>query len=107
MDQNCDLTVIGSEKDYYPRKYAIGLPKGTPLKELFNDAIRQLKQTGKLEELKRKYWNTKCLSTSLNAKLDSNSMNAKLDNNSTNSKFNFIATLSFILYALISFVLFH
>jgi ABC-type amino acid transport substrate-binding protein len=80
MDQNCDLTVFGDERDY-PRKYAIGLPKSTPLMELFNDAIRQLKRMGKLQELKRRYWNTKCLSNSLNAKLDKNSINTKPDNN--------------------------
>ncbi len=98
MDQSCDLTVIDDEKEKYPREYAIGLQKLSPHMKSFNKAIRQLKETGKLEELKRRYWNTKCLSNSLNAKLDNNSMNAK---------HNFITTLGFILYALISFVLFH
>ncbi len=107
MDQSCDLTVIDDEKEKYPREYAIGLQKLSPHMKSFNKAIRQLKETGKLEELKRRYWNTKCLSNSLNAKLVNNSMNTKLDNNSTNSKLNFITTLGFILYALIYFVLFH
>ncbi len=97
IDQNCDLTVIVDEQNRYPREYAIALQKESPHMESFNRAIRSLNQTGKLEQLKRKYWNTKCLSNSLNAKLDSNSMNAK---------HNSITTLGFILCALISFVLF-
>ncbi len=87
MDQNCDLTVIDAGKEY-PREYAIALQKLSPHLESFNKAIRELKETGKLEELKRKYWNTKC----------SNSLKARLD---------YITTMSCILSALISFILFH
>ncbi len=89
MDQNCDLTVIDAENEYYPREYAIALQKLSPHLESFNKAIRELKQTGKLEELKRKYWNKMCLSNSSKARLD------------------YIATMSCILSALISFILFH
>jgi ABC-type amino acid transport substrate-binding protein len=89
MDQNCELTVIDDEKEYYPREYAIGLQKLSPHMESFNKAIRQLKETGKLEELKRRYWNTKCLNNSLNARLD------------------YITSMSCILSALISLILFH
>lgn len=64
MDQslNCELTVIDGKKDNsnYVREYAIGLQTGSNLTNMFNDAIRQLRSTGKLDRLKRKYWNQKC-----------------------------------------------
>lgn len=87
IDQNCDLTVIVDEQNRYPREYAIALQKESPHMESFNRAIRSLNQTGKLEQLKRKYWNTKC----------NNSLNARLD---------YITSMSCIISALISLILF-
>lgn len=45
-------------------EYGIIGQKYSPNLQTFNKAIRELKANGRLEELKRKYWNRKCNSGS-------------------------------------------
>ena len=55
----CDLTTIDSGLPH-DRKYGIAFPKNSPLLEGFNFAINYLKITGKINELKRKWWRSQC-----------------------------------------------
>ena len=55
----CDLTNIDSGLPH-DRKYGIAFPKNSPLLEGFNFAINYLKITGKINELKRKWWRSTC-----------------------------------------------
>ncbi|CAG2170550.1 unnamed protein product, partial [Oppiella nova] len=64
MGSNCHLTVIHHKQEYYPIEYAIGLQKGSPYKMDIDRAIRQLRNDGTVDRLKRKYWRTKCLKDS-------------------------------------------
>jgi len=55
---NCNLTYITENR--FPRQYAIALPKDSPLKESFNNAIGQIKSNGVMNRMKAKYWSKKC-----------------------------------------------
>ena len=88
-DQNCELTVINDRKTWYKREYAIGLQTESKLKPDFDRVIRQLKNDGTIDRLKRRYWKTKCMSGAVAAKLD------------------IITTLSLVVSALISYILFN
>ncbi|CAG2166951.1 unnamed protein product [Oppiella nova] len=90
MGSNCDLTVIHHKQEYYPIEYAIGLQKGSPYKMDIDRAIRQLKNDGTVDRLKRKYWRTKCLK-------DSDVVSGAV-------KLGAISSLCLILSALISYV---
>ncbi|XP_063241815.1 ionotropic receptor 25a [Bacillus rossius redtenbacheri] len=52
---NCDLQMVGEEFSRKP--YAIAVQQGSPLKDLFNNAILQLLNKRKLEKLKEIWWN--------------------------------------------------
>ncbi|KAF5277632.1 hypothetical protein FQA39_LY06125 [Lamprigera yunnana] len=52
---NCDLTMIGEE--FSRKSYALAVQQGSPLKDQLNDVIRKLLNRGRLEQLKRKWWN--------------------------------------------------
>jgi ABC-type amino acid transport substrate-binding protein len=56
----CNLTYIEDKLNHFLRQYAIALPKDSPLKQSFNNAIKELKANGILDRLKVKYWNNKC-----------------------------------------------
>jgi len=60
-DNDCNLTVINGHQ-IYQRDYAIALRKGSPYLTRFNNALKILQRNGKLNQLKQKYWRTKCLS---------------------------------------------
>lgn len=64
IDEHCELTQIlvptNDPSKIIPFKYAIALRRGSPYMEKFNRALREMKENGKLEELKRRYWNRKC-----------------------------------------------
>ncbi|BES98926.1 glutamate receptor [Nesidiocoris tenuis] len=51
---NCDFQIVGDEFSRKP--YAIAVQQGSPLKDLFNNAILQLLNKRKLEKLKEKWW---------------------------------------------------
>ena len=54
VGQDCSLKYI--EESYYPRHYAMALPKNSVYKEKFDSAIKQLKSSGKLDTIYNKYW---------------------------------------------------
>jgi ABC-type amino acid transport substrate-binding protein len=56
----CNLTYIEDKLSHFPRQYAIALPKDSPLKKSFNNAIKELKASGTLDRLEAKYWNNEC-----------------------------------------------
>ncbi|CAG2118249.1 unnamed protein product [Medioppia subpectinata] len=89
MDQYCELTAIDDKKENYHREYALGLQKGSAHKADIDRAIKQLKNDGTLDKLKRKYWRRGCLSGSVMVKLDA------------------ITSFSLIASALISYILFN
>ncbi|OTF78251.1 excitatory amino acid transporter-like protein [Euroglyphus maynei] len=60
---NCKLTMLLDWRNLFPRKYAFALPKDSPYLEHFNNAIKQLKTEGKIDELRRKYWANNCSDT--------------------------------------------
>ena len=55
----CDLLNIDSGLPH-DRKYGIAFPKNSPLLESFNFAINYLKISGKINELKKKWWRSQC-----------------------------------------------
>ncbi|XP_027204506.1 putative glutamate receptor [Dermatophagoides pteronyssinus] len=65
MDEYCELTQIKLESQNLPKAdthYEFGIigQKFSTHLETMNRAIRQLKANGRLDELKRRYWNRKC-----------------------------------------------
>lgn len=65
MDEYCDLRQIKVESKNLPKselhyEYGIIGQKYSPNLEIMNRAIRELKSNGRLDELKRRYWNRKC-----------------------------------------------
>lgn len=55
----CDLTYIDSGLPH-DRTYGIALHKDSPLLQDFNFAINLMKITGKIAELRRKWWRSQC-----------------------------------------------
>ena len=54
MLTNCDLQLVGEEFSRKP--YAIAVQEGSPLREMFNDAILRMLNLRKIEELKLRWW---------------------------------------------------
>jgi glutamine transport system substrate-binding protein len=59
VSNRCDLTKIDSNLPHN-RRYGIALLQNSPLINSFNAAINQLISNGKIDELKRKWWRSKC-----------------------------------------------
>ncbi|CAG2161711.1 unnamed protein product [Oppiella nova] len=51
----CDLTFIVDTNNYFPRQYAIALPKDSSYLNKFDHAIRRLKKSGQLDRIKGRY----------------------------------------------------
>lgn len=69
MDENCELTELmlldtnpqDGSKQGITLEYVIAVQKAPKaLLPIFNPALKELKANGKLDELKRRYWNRKC-----------------------------------------------
>lgn len=56
VQRDCDLVAIDDRRKHFEFEYAIAVPKGSPLKDRFSDAIRKLQNEGQLRALKEKYW---------------------------------------------------
>ncbi|OTF69206.1 glutamate receptor, ionotropic kainate 2-like protein, partial [Euroglyphus maynei] len=56
VQRECDLVAIDDRRRNFQFEYAIALPKNSPLKGRFNRAIRQLRNDGRIQELKQRYW---------------------------------------------------
>lgn len=56
VQRDCDLVAIDDRRRNFQFEYAIVVAKNSPLKNRFNRAIRQLRNDGKLRELKERYW---------------------------------------------------
>jgi len=56
----CDLTYIDDKTKYFVRHYAIAMPKDSVYTTEFSSAISQLKASGRLTQLKAKYWPNRC-----------------------------------------------
>jgi glutamate receptor, ionotropic, invertebrate len=54
--QYCELTIVGSQ--FSTRPYAIGVAKGSPLRDMLTDVILQLQRESILDQLKTKWWNS-------------------------------------------------
>lgn len=54
MSNDCELTTVGGLLD--SKGYGIALPKGSPLRNLFSQAILKLQENTILESLKNKWW---------------------------------------------------
>lgn len=61
IDNECNLTDIKGN-EFKRIKYALALPKHSLYLNEFNDAIRQLKTSGQLNQLIFKHWRRSCLS---------------------------------------------
>ena len=57
VERDCDLMQIGGLLDQ--KGYGIGLPKGSPYRELLSTAILHLQEKTVLTELKDKWWKDK------------------------------------------------
>ena len=69
----CELTYIEDRNNYFPRQYAIAMPKDSIYTPKFNTAIKKLKTSGQLDRIKARYWRDRCTeSTSNNRISDSN-----------------------------------
>ncbi|KAH9408605.1 hypothetical protein TYRP_010870 [Tyrophagus putrescentiae] len=68
VDEDCDLTALpisfvyaNGTKEGVVREYGIAVQKTSSRSlDILNKGIRELKVNGKLDELKRRYWNRKC-----------------------------------------------
>lgn len=67
VDEDCDLTALpisfvypNGTKEGVVREYGIAVQKTFRYLDMLNKGIRELKVNGKLDELKRRYWNRKC-----------------------------------------------
>ena len=58
-EKPCDLEVVG-EEELRKGEYAFATKKGSDLTDKLSDAITQLKDNGKMEELEKKWWHTDC-----------------------------------------------
>lgn len=56
VQRDCDLLAIDDRRKHFQFEYAIAVAKNSPLKDRFSKAIRQLRQSGRIKELKQKYW---------------------------------------------------
>lgn len=68
VDEHCELKQFSvptkeGPGNVLPFKYSIAMRKNSPHLEKFNKGIRELKANGKLDEIKRRYFNRKCNST--------------------------------------------
>lgn len=54
VERDCELMQIGGLIDQ--KGYGIGLPKGSPYRELISTAILRLQEKTELTELKEKWW---------------------------------------------------
>ncbi|CAG9760414.1 unnamed protein product [Ceutorhynchus assimilis] len=54
LERNCDLKKIGQYLD--SKSYGIGMPLGAVYRHQINTAVLQLKENGKINELKEKWW---------------------------------------------------
>src|SRR5699024_4897855 len=62
VQRDCSLAAIDDRRKHFQFEYAIAVPQGSPLKNRFSKAIRALRKSGRLAELKDKYWKSdKCL----------------------------------------------
>ncbi|XP_066943694.1 glutamate receptor ionotropic, kainate 2-like isoform X2 [Macrobrachium rosenbergii] len=53
-ERHCDLIQVGGLLN--SRSYSIALPPGSPYRTLINSALLKLQETGKLRDLKHKWW---------------------------------------------------
>ena len=65
--RDCDLVAIDDKRKHFQFEYAIAVPRNSSLKNRFSKALRELRHSGRLLELKNKYWNpsggSRCQST--------------------------------------------
>lgn len=59
IGRRCDLTRIESDLPH-DRNYGIALPKNSPILASFNSALKKLSDTGKINELIEKWWQSRC-----------------------------------------------
>lgn len=74
----CDLQYIEDQVNYFPRQYAIAMPKDSIYTQKFNSALKKLKQNGQLDKIKARYWRDRC------SENDRNGSNNKISDNKTN-----------------------
>ena len=51
----CELTIIVEPNTPYPSHFAIALPKGSAYLDKFNTAIRELKTSGRIDNMLQRY----------------------------------------------------
>jgi hypothetical protein len=78
----CDLTFIVDRNNYFPRQYAIALPKDSSYLNKFDHAIRRLKKSGQLDRIKGRYWKDRCE--------DSKGDDSNSNNNDNNNRNNYV-----------------
>ena len=54
--RDCDLVFIEDQANYYPRDFALALPKNSPHLAKFNLAINAMKTSGKMQEIFNRYY---------------------------------------------------
>lgn len=54
VERHCELTQIGGLLD--PKNYGIAMPSGSPYRSLLSSAILRLQENGRLQALKRRWW---------------------------------------------------
>ena len=60
VGKDCQLVAFPDDSGLDNIQYAIAVQKDSPWLGQINEAIKQLKASGKLAELKKKYWTNSC-----------------------------------------------
>lgn len=62
VQRDCSLAAIDDRRKHFQFEYAIAVKAGSPLKARFSKALWKLKKSGRIQELKEKYWRSdKCI----------------------------------------------
>ena len=56
----CNLAVLHDNESMYRRHFAIALPKRSQYLSQFSNAIRELTATGQIQQIRQRYWKSKC-----------------------------------------------
>lgn len=77
VQRNCDLQQIGGMLDQ--KGYGIATPPDSPYRGLLSEAILQLQESGKLQELKTRWWVERIINQGITCPPDKKDSSMELD----------------------------
>jgi hypothetical protein len=87
INRDCDLTAVDDKQKNFQFEYAIAMRKDLLQRYAIADALRQMKRSGKLDELKDKYWKSdKCVEDSNVVEVRPKSAQLSVDNGVTDER---------------------